>query len=268
VTDTSATAGPSVFFLSGSDNTGVDLTPPVSGFGTLEVTTDGGTSAPIAWNVLTPNRGQLIDVAYRATADEVLIADNNTIRRLTAATGSEVGSFDIPGSGFTNALGLQILPAAIPSLVGTAVEAGNLLVTNGTASTDKIFALDPVTGAPVDQHRSREFTGIGAQNRRGLVFPARVFPHELDQVPKLAILLSRLVEANDFLLELLVDAPQPIILLGERTKGDNRLDGRRQAIDPSLYGKLERQHDGDAGGLERNRGIRTGERDRDYGEDG
>src|SRR6266850_1601754 len=148
VIDTSASAGPDVFFGFSHDNDAVNLTLPASGAGTLRVTTAGGTSAPLEWNVYHPNRGQLVDVAYNAAANELLVADNNLIRRLDAATGAEVGSFDIPVSGFTQNLGLQILPAAM-TLGATVVPAGSLLLTNGTTSFDQIFALNPITGAQI-----------------------------------------------------------------------------------------------------------------------
>ena len=74
------------------------------------MTTAGGTSAPLAWNVYRPNRGALIDVAYNAAANELLVADNATIRRLDAATGAELGSFDIPVTATTRILGCRSCP--------------------------------------------------------------------------------------------------------------------------------------------------------------
>jgi hypothetical protein len=147
--DTSVSAGPNVISVNFVENKAVDLTPPVSGFGTVTVTTAGGTSAPIPWDVLAPGQGDLVDIAFAAAAGEILVASSGTgaaIHRVDPATAALLGSFAIPGGNSTS-LGLQILPAAIPSLGGSAVAAGNLLVTNGGASFDKIFAVNPTTGA-------------------------------------------------------------------------------------------------------------------------
>ena len=148
VVDTSASSGPDVFFGFSFDGDTVNLALPTSGAGTLTVRTAGGTSAPLAWNVYNPNRGALFDVAYNAAANELLVADANVIRRLDAATGAELGSFDIPGSGSTGNIGLQILPTAM-TLGASAVPAGSLLLTNGTASNDQIFALNPTSGVQI-----------------------------------------------------------------------------------------------------------------------
>jgi len=144
VTDSDNSSSPiDVFFGFSHENDAVNLTLPVSGPGTLRVQTAGGTSAPIAWDLYSPNAGQLLDLAF--TSSELLVADGATIRRLNPDTGVEIGSFDIPFTTTTNRLGLQVLPAAM-TLAGTPVPAGSLLVTNGGASNDRIIALDPVTG--------------------------------------------------------------------------------------------------------------------------
>src|SRR5262249_17828667 len=49
-------------------------------------------------------------------------------------------------AGSSSYVGLQVLPAGL-TLGGTAVPQGSLLVENGQPSPDKVFALDPTTGA-------------------------------------------------------------------------------------------------------------------------
>ena len=91
--------------------------------------------------------GQLLDIAYSPAAGEIFLASNHDITRLDAATQAVLGSFDIPGSDFTTSLGLQILSGDVASLGGTAVEAGSLLVANGTSASASIFAIDSITGS-------------------------------------------------------------------------------------------------------------------------
>src|SRR6266850_4441297 len=145
VTDTDNSGTPiDVFFGFTQENDAVNLTLPASGPGTLRVTTAGGTSAPIAWDLYSPNAGTLRDLAF--SSSELLVADGAVIRRLNPDTGVELGSFDIPFTTTSSRVGLQILPTAM-TLGGTAVPAGSLLVINGGASNDRIIALNPVTGA-------------------------------------------------------------------------------------------------------------------------
>ena len=148
MTDTSTSSSPINVFTSGS---GVNLNMSASGsafahgFGDLTVQTAGGTSAAVAVNWLHPALGQLQDVAFDATANEFIVSNGSQYHRLNPVTGAVLGSVDLPDA-FTNAVGLQILPAAIASLGGTAVAAGSLLITDGDASFDKIFAVNPTDG--------------------------------------------------------------------------------------------------------------------------
>jgi hypothetical protein len=132
-----------------SSGTRANVVLPVHGLGELTVTTAAGTSAPLALNDLHPGQGQLIDVAYQASTGQVIAADNNEINRIDPATGSTVGTLDIPATTSTGNLGLQVLPGPIASLGGSAVAAGSLLVTNGSASFDQVFAINLGTGATV-----------------------------------------------------------------------------------------------------------------------
>jgi hypothetical protein len=97
-------------------------------------------------NVVLSNQGHLLDVAYNAVGGEIFLGNNSEITRVDSDTGAVIATFDIPGSEFTDFLGLQILSDDIPSFGGTKIDAGSLLITNGTVSPDKLFALDAVTG--------------------------------------------------------------------------------------------------------------------------
>ncbi|MHC5112427.1 MAG: beta strand repeat-containing protein, partial [Planctomycetota bacterium] len=141
VTDTSTNTTINVF----SSGSAVNVTTPVHGLGNVTVQTTGGTSAPVAVNWLHPGLGQLHDVAFDATANELIVSNGTDYHRLDPVTGAVLGSVALPDA-FTNSVGLQILPGAIGSLGGTAVAAGSLLITDGDASFDKIFAVTPSDG--------------------------------------------------------------------------------------------------------------------------
>jgi hypothetical protein len=138
-----------------SSGTLVDLTLPVAGDGTLTVTTAGGTSAALPWNVISPVLGTtVVDVAYNAASSELLVASTisgGNIFRINPATGAQLGSFAIPVQN-SSSLGMDILPVAATlrnTATGTDIPlpAGSLIVFNGAPNTDRIIALDPVTGA-------------------------------------------------------------------------------------------------------------------------
>jgi uncharacterized protein YjiK len=147
VTDTNLTDPVDVTSFQ-QDNERVILPLPVSGSGTLQVTTSGGTSAPMAWNVVAPGLGALIDVAYDPATSSLWVADNNNISRVSKTTGAVLNTFDIPASGFTSNLGLQFVSTGF-TLNATAILAGSLLVVNGTVANDQFIAVNATTGATI-----------------------------------------------------------------------------------------------------------------------
>jgi hypothetical protein len=140
----SSTAGFSIGYSSQANDT-ANLALLISGTGNLTVTTAGGTSAPIPWNAINPDHSTLYGTAFDATSGNVWIANSSQIYRINTTTGQTISAFNIPG-GNSNNIGLQIVPAGL-TLAGTAVPAGSLLVTNGAPNPDKVFAVDPTTGA-------------------------------------------------------------------------------------------------------------------------
>ena len=130
------------------DNDGANVAMTAFGPGQASIRTAGGTSAPLAWNVINPALGaNLYDVAFEASSGNLLVATSTEIKRLNAATGATLGSFAMPGGSSGN-MGLQVVPAAF-TLGSTAVPAGSLLVVNGGVSNDKIYALNATTGAVI-----------------------------------------------------------------------------------------------------------------------
>ena len=163
-TDTSAGAGPDVQNnVSGSDNTFVDMTDPVHGFGSVTTTTAGGTSAPMTLNEMEPADGYLRDVAMDpSNPGQAWIADNGNPAKLhlvNIATGVDIRSItltagggattDFGGTSFVG--GMQIVPVT-PSgqtsltLNGVAIPAGSILLFDGTTNPDRVIAVDPATG--------------------------------------------------------------------------------------------------------------------------
>jgi hypothetical protein len=144
VIDTVQGTGPDVF----SSGTLANATLPVQGVGSFTVTTAGGTSAQIAWNVVNPGLGGLTDVAYDPATQAIWVADNSTIYRINKATGALLGSFDIPSSGSTSNLGLQFVADGF-TLNATAVPAGSLLITDGAPNPDQFIAVNAVDGTVI-----------------------------------------------------------------------------------------------------------------------
>ena len=164
-TDTSAGAGPDVYnTIGGSDNNAVYLpTEPVHGFGSVTVTTLGGTSAPITLNEMEPADGYLRDVAMDpANPGQAWIADNGNPAKLhliNISTGAEIRSITLTqGGGATTDFGstsffggMQIVPV-IPAgqialtLNGVAVPSGSILLFDGAPNPDRVIAVDPATG--------------------------------------------------------------------------------------------------------------------------
>jgi hypothetical protein len=150
VIDLENAAGPNVF----SGNTLVDLALPVGGPGTFTMTTAGGTSAPVPWNVVSPVlAATVLDVAYNAAANEMLVVSVGTalIYRLNPTTGAQIGTFPVPVSNSNN-IGLDITPVAFTlrdtgSATDVPIPAGSLIVFNGGPNPDRIVAMNPTTGA-------------------------------------------------------------------------------------------------------------------------
>ena len=149
VVNTSATAGPNVYYGNGVANGLVNLAPPTSGAGVLTVTTAGGTSAPFAWNAIDTNLGDLSDLASDPTSGALYVSEynGNVIQRIDPSSGAAIGSaLALPGGAWYGLTGLQILPQAM-TLAGVTVPAGSLLVVNGYANPDRVDAINPSTGA-------------------------------------------------------------------------------------------------------------------------
>jgi len=140
--DTAQGVGPDV----SANGTISDLTLPVQGLGSFTVTTAGGTSAPIAWNVVSSGLGALIDVAYDPATETLWVADQNNISLISSTTGAVLESFAIPVTGFASEIGLQFVAASF-ILNGTPVAADTLLMTSGSEVTDQFIAVNPTSGA-------------------------------------------------------------------------------------------------------------------------
>ena len=84
-------------------------------------------------------------MAFDAAGGRLFVATTTQILRIDPATGQTLAAFSLPGGNSGN-VGLQVLPAAM-TLAGVSVPAGSLLVTNGSASFDKIYAISSTTGA-------------------------------------------------------------------------------------------------------------------------
>ena len=149
--DTTSGNGPNV----SGNGTIVNLTLPQGGRGFFTVTTAGGTSAPVPWDIITPGIGPVLqDVAYNTAAGEMLVASSASpglIYRIDPVTGAQLGSFAIPVANGTS-LGLDIIPVGITlhdsaSNTNVALPAGTLLVFNGTPDPNRIVAMNPITGA-------------------------------------------------------------------------------------------------------------------------
>nr|WP_161501232.1 Ig-like domain-containing protein [Rhodopirellula sp. SM50] len=146
LTDLSVSDGPDVYYSAdfSFQNGRVFLNLPPHGFGELVVTTAGGSSVPIAMGFAFPAVGTIYDVALDTVSGDLFVATSSQIFRLDAASGQTLAAFQLPGGNSAN-IGLQVLPTAM-TLGGVGVPAGSLLVTNGGASFDKLYAVDPTTG--------------------------------------------------------------------------------------------------------------------------
>ena len=150
VVDTSASSGPDVSYNPNNNyvsNALVYLTPPTSGPGVLTVTTPGGTSAGIVWNVINPVLWvALSDVAsdpskavyvssYTAPdpADQLRALHGKDWFAAGAAGRAQQGDRRAADSGAVDHAG--------------GFGAGGSLVTNGYANPDRVDAINPSTGA-------------------------------------------------------------------------------------------------------------------------
>jgi len=131
---------------------------PVHGIGNVSVTTEGGTSAPLALNVVQVNAegSNLGDVAFDPANGTLWVSDYTSpghLLRIDAATGLALQTLTLNAGDFGqtysyNHTGLQILPAPM-TLGTTAVPAGSLLVFNGYANPDRVTAVNPSNGAVI-----------------------------------------------------------------------------------------------------------------------
>jgi hypothetical protein len=139
-------------------NAAVTVNPaPGGGPGIVRVTTVGGVSAPIAWDVLfaqnNPLGSSVTSLTFDPSSGDMLITDNEVgrIRRLNPVTAAEVSSILYPASdGILISRGLQFLPSPI-ILGGVAVPAGSLfaLGQRGSDLRGQASAFDPTTGTPL-----------------------------------------------------------------------------------------------------------------------
>jgi len=154
VIDTAANVLPDIYYHAAADNTGIRLTEPGHGLGSVSVTTAGGTSVSIALNELRTSLGYLRDVAVDTATGDVWVIDNGSpaaFHRLDLATGHALQSFALDNAGFgsTTFYGdLQVVQAPF-TLGATNVPAGSLLMFNGQATADRVIAVDPATGLPI-----------------------------------------------------------------------------------------------------------------------
>lgn len=112
VKDTAGNTGPDIYSTS-SDNTVAYLVEPAHGMGTVTVKTQGGTSAPRAFNELVAAVGYLRHIAVDpANADVWVVNDGDpaTVSRLDLATARFYGGLQVVPSAFT--LGSTNIPAA------------------------------------------------------------------------------------------------------------------------------------------------------------
>ncbi len=152
VEDVATNAGPDIYYSTNADNTGAYFTDPVHGFGTISVTTAGGTSVSLAAGLLTPQLGYLRDIAVDSATGAVWIGDNAnpaSIHHIDTATGAVLESITFNSKDFGTTSfygGLQVAPTGF-TLNGTAVAAGALLAFNGATNADTVLAIDTASGS-------------------------------------------------------------------------------------------------------------------------
>jgi DNA-binding beta-propeller fold protein YncE len=129
------------------------LAEPVHGFGSVTVTTAGGTSVALSLNELQTSLSYLRDVAFDKTNSSLWVVDNDPamISRIDAASGQVLQSIALTDEAFGSTSffgGLQVAPQAL-TLNGVSVAAGSLLLFNGQTYFDRITAVDPASGAAI-----------------------------------------------------------------------------------------------------------------------
>jgi len=151
-----------------------------NGFGSISVTTAGGTSASLALNLLkvTVDGTSLGDVAVNA-AGELWISDYTNpghLLRIDPANGETLQTITLTDAFGTpylyNYAGLEVLTSDI-SLGGTNVPSGSLLVFNGYPNTDRVFAVDPADGtilASLTLSANHDLTGAVYDPGTGNIF--------------------------------------------------------------------------------------------------
>lgn len=132
-----------------NDTLGVVL--PAAGTSPVTVTTAGGTSAPVNIAFDDPaSVGDLRDVAVFPTsspdADKLVVAElNGDLKVLDPVTLATVRTITRPG-GATSQIGLDFLGKNI-TVGATLVPAGSLIVVNAADDPDRLYYLNPTTGA-------------------------------------------------------------------------------------------------------------------------
>ena len=151
VVDTATGSGADVFNSGGIDNSGVNVSEPVHGFGSVTATTAGGTSAPLTLNELEPGDGLLRDVAF--AGGQLWVVDNGSpakIHRINMATGQDLQAITLDATfGATNFFGGMQVTTATFALNGTSVPTGSLLLFDGQTNPDRVIAVNPGTGAVI-----------------------------------------------------------------------------------------------------------------------
>ena len=75
--------------------------------------------------------------------------NGNVIQRIDPSSGATIGSaIALPEGNSYGLTGLQIAPQAM-TLAGVSVPAGSLLVTNGYYNPDRVYAINPSSGAVI-----------------------------------------------------------------------------------------------------------------------
>ena len=130
---------------------------PTHGLGNVTVTTAGGTSAPLALNVVQVAVAgtSLGDVAIDPSTGAMWVSDYTNpghLQRIDTATGAVLQTITLDGTYGTpytyNLAGLQVVPSAF-TLGATVVPAGSLLVFNGYVNPDRVIAVSQSDGSVI-----------------------------------------------------------------------------------------------------------------------
>ena len=153
VVDTAANAGPDVFeqYPTYVPNGTVNIPELVHGYGSLVVTTAGGSSAAYPVNYANPGFGYLRDVAVDPTSNATWTIDNASpavIHKINLSDGTELQKITLTDAGYGSSYdgygaGLSFASAAF-NLNGVSIPRGTMLVFNTYSNT--ISAVNPATG--------------------------------------------------------------------------------------------------------------------------